>query len=365
VLIKSIKLQNYRNYSNLELSFHEKTNIFYGDNGQGKTNILEALYLAGTTKSHRRSKDRDLIQFGYEEGHIEMVVEKNHSQHIIDIHLKKNNSKGIAINKIPIRRAGELFGLVHFIFFSPEDLNLIKAGPSARRRFMDLELCQLDKIYLNNLHNYNKVVSQRNALLRESNKNGKLIETLDVWDMQLVKYGNEIIDSRRDFIDKINKIVDNIQGRLTGNREDLRIFYDKNIETNKFDFALKKNREKDIKMKATSVGPHRDDICFISNKIDLRHFGSQGQQRTAALALKLAELELVRETIRDAPVLLLDDVLSELDQHRQGYLLNSIRGIQTLITGTGLDELEKKNFSLDRVFYVEKGKVINQKEIIG
>ena len=365
MLIKSIKLQNYRNYNNLELSFHEKTNIFYGDNGQGKTNILEALYMAGTTKSHRRSKDRDLIQFGYEEGHIEVVVERNQSQYTIDMHLKKNSSKGIAINKIPIRRAGELFGLVHFIFFSPEDLNIIKAGPSARRRFMDLELCQLSKIYLSNLHSYNKVVSQRNALLRESSKNGNLIETLDIWDMQLVRYGNEIIDSRRDFIDKINKIVDNIHGQLTGEKEKIKIIYEKNVGKDEFSHALKRSREKDIKMKATSVGPHRDDICFISDNIDLRHFGSQGQQRTAALSLKLSELELVKKAIKDIPVLLLDDVLSELDQHRQGYLLNSIRGTQTMITGTGLDELEKKNFSLDRVFYVEQGKVINQKEIIG
>ena len=364
VLIKSIKLQNYRNYNNLEIAFHEKTNIFYGDNGQGKTNILEALYLAGTTKSHRRTKDRDLIQFGYEEGHIEIAVEKNKTTHTIDMHLKKNSAKGIAINKIPIKKAVELFGLVHFIFFSPEDLNIIKAGPSARRRFMDLELCQLDKIYLSNLHNYSKVVSQRNALLRASNRDENLLETLDIWDLQLIKYGNEIIDKRNDFINNINKIINNKQQELTGGREDLRIIYEKSVEKNSFKQTLNKTREKDIKFKATSVGPHRDDICFVSEKIDLRNYGSQGQQRTAALSLKLAELELVKKAIKDTPVLLLDDVLSELDKHRQGHLLNSIRGTQTIITGTGLDELEKKNFSLDRVFYVEKGKVINQKEII-
>ena len=358
MLIKSIKLQNYRNYEHLDLTFDEKTNVFHGENGQGKTNILEALYLTGTTKSHRKAKDRELIRFGCDEGHIEVVVEKNKSQYIIDMHLRKNSSKGIAINKLPIKKASELFGLIHFVFFSPEDLSIIKAGPQARRKFIDLELCQLDKVYFNNLYNYNKIINQRNSLLRGIQQDKSLINTLEVWEAQLVTYGKKIIERRHDFIEEINKIINNIHLKLTGGKENLKIVYVKNTEEERFKKALIKNRETDIRIKATSVGPHRDDISFVSDNIDLRQFGSQGQQRTAALSLKLAELEIVKKTIKDTPVLLLDDVLSELDKFRQGHLLNSIKGIQTIITGTGLDELEKNHFSLNRIFYVKDGKVM-------
>ena len=167
MIIKSLKLKNYRNYELLNMAFDSRTNILYGDNAQGKTNILEALYLSGTTKSHRGTKDRDMIRFGEEESHIETIVEKNGVDFQIDMHLKKNSPKGIAVNKIPIRKASELFGLIHFVFFSPEDLNIIKEGPAGRRRFVDLELSQLDRVYLNNLANYNRAVNQRNSLLKE------------------------------------------------------------------------------------------------------------------------------------------------------------------------------------------------------
>ena len=355
--IKSIKLQNYRNYKNLELNFDPKINILYGDNGQGKTNILEALYLTGTTKSHRGSKDKDIIQFGYDEGHIEIIVRKNGIEHVIDMHLKKNNPKGIAINKIPIQRASECFGLVNFVFFSPEDLSIIKAGPSARRRFIDLELSQLDKIYLSNISNYYRVIHQRNSLLKNISKDSSLLETLDVWDMQLVEYGKKIIARREKFIEDLNKIISGKHLQLTGGKEKLKIEYDKNVNLENFEKENLRNREKDIRMKNTSVGPHRDDLSFLSNEIDLRYFGSQGQQRTAALSLKLSELELVKRTINDTPILLLDDVLSELDKNRQHFLLKSIGDIQTMITCTELDEFIKKYFSENTVFYVKDGNV--------
>ena len=197
MVIKSLKLKNYRNYDLLDLKFDPATNILYGDNAQGKTNILEALYLSGTTKSHRGTKDRDLIQFGYDEAHIETIVEKRGINFQIDMHLKKNSPKGIAIDRIPIRRASELFGIIHFVFFSPEDLNIIKEGPAGRRRFIDLELSQLDKIYLNNLSNYNRIINQRNALLKDLYARKNLEETLDIWDMQLVSYGTEVLRRRR------------------------------------------------------------------------------------------------------------------------------------------------------------------------
>lgn len=360
MVIKSLKLKNYRNYELLNLTFDPKTNILYGDNAQGKTNILEALYLSGTTKSHRGTKDRDLIQFGREESHLETVVEKNGVLFQIDMHLKKNSPKGIAINKIPIRRAGELFGIVHFVFFSPEDLNIIKEGPAGRRRFIDLELSQLDKVYLSNLSNYNRIINQRNSLLKEIVYQKDLIDTLDIWDMQLAEYGTKIIERRKKFIDEVNRIIGGIHEKLTGGREKIELSYESSAGELSMEEMLRKNRERDIRFKSTSAGPHRDDLCFQVGDLDIRKFGSQGQQRTAALSLKLSEIELVKMLIHDTPILLLDDVLSELDKNRQNYLLNSIHDIQTVITCTGLDEFVNHRFSINKIFYVKNGTVAKE-----
>ena len=344
----------------MDIEFDSSTNIFYGDNAQGKTNILESIYLCGTTKSHRGTKDRDLIRFGEEESHIEAVVEKNEIPFKIDIHLKKNSPKGIAINKMPIRRASELFGIINIVFFSPEDLNIIKNGPSERRRFIDLELAQLDKVYLSDLSNYNRIVNQRNKLLKDAYDRRELLETLDVWDMQLVHYGKKIIDRRNDFIYELNKIVEKVHERLTGGNEKLYISYEPSNSSIDLEKAILKNRERDIRMKSTSVGPHRDDICFMVGELDIRKFGSQGQQRTAALSLKLSEIELVKQVTKDTPILLLDDVLSELDKHRQNYLLDSICDVQTLITCTGVDDFVNHRFSINKIFHVEKGNVTKE-----
>ena len=360
MVIKSLKLKNYRNYELLDMTFDSKTNILYGDNAQGKTNILEALYLSGTTKSHRGTKDRDLIQFGRDESHLETIVEKNGMEFQIDMHLKKNSPKGIAINKIPIRKASELFGIVHFVFFSPEDLNIIKDGPAGRRRFIDLELSQIDKVYLSNLSNYNRIINQRNSLLKELCRQEHLMDTLDIWDMQLAQYGEKVMEGRQKFIQQVNQIISDIHYKLTGGRERITLSYESSIGNLSLEQALKKNRERDIRMKSTSVGPHRDDLCFLSGDLDIRKFGSQGQQRTAALSLKLSEIELVKEVIRDTPILLLDDVLSELDKHRQNYLLDSIHDIQNVITCTGLDEFVNHRFSINKIFRVESGNVTKE-----
>lgn len=360
--IKSLKLKNFRNYEYLDLKFDPAANIFYGDNAQGKTNILEAVYLSGTTKSHRGAKDRDMIRFGETESHIETIVEKNGISHRIDIHLKKNSPKGIAVNKIPLKRASELFGIVNLVFFSPEDLNIIKNGPGERRRFIDLELSQLDRVYLNDLANYNRVVNQRNHLLKDLCFSGqkKDLDTLEIWEMQLALYGNKIIERRKKFIYEINEIVSSIHHKLSGGAEKIQVIYEPSNGKVPLEEAIKKNREKDMKIKSTSVGPHRDDICFMVGDLDIRRFGSQGQQRTAALSLKLSEIELVKRVIHDTPVLLLDDVLSELDKHRQNYLLDSIHDIQTLVTCTGVDEFVNHRFSINKVFRVENGNAANE-----
>lgn len=357
MFIESIELLNYRNYSRLHMEFHEGTNVLYGDNAQGKTNILEAVYVCCTTKSHKSSKDKEIIQFGEEESHIKLQVRRDGVPYRIDMHLKKNKAKGVAVNGVPIRKASELFGIVNVIFFSPEDLNIIKNGPAERRRFVDLELCQLNKLYVYNLVQYNKVVVQRNKLLKEIDYQPSLKETLDVWDVQLARYGKELIRFRKQFIDELNQIIHDIHFHLSGEREDLVIQYEPNVTADQFEESLRKNRFSEIKQKLTLTGPHRDDLNFLVNGTDIRRYGSQGQQRTAALALKLAEIELVKKTVKDYPVLLLDDVLSELDSKRQEHLLSEINHIQTVITCTGLDDFVNSRFRMDKIFKIVEGTV--------
>ena len=276
------------------------------------------------------------------------------------MHLKKNSPKGIAIDKIPIRKAGELFGIVHFVFFSPEDLNIIKEGPAGRRRFIDLELSQLDKIYLSNLSNYNRIINQRNSLLKDLYGQKNLMDTLDIWDMQMAAYGTKVLEARKNFIKQVNEIISDIHFKLTGGKERISISYEASNGNMSLEEALKRYRERDMRMKSTTVGPHRDDICFTTDSgLDVRKFGSQGQQRTAALSLKMSEIELVKQVIKDTPVLLLDDVLSELDKHRQNYLLDSINNIQTIITCTGLDEFVNHRFSINKIFHIRNGHAVN------
>lgn len=357
MIIKSLELADFRNYETLNISFNEGTNILYGDNAQGKTNILEAIYVSSTTKSHKGSKDKEIINFNKEEAHIRTYLEKESVEYRVDMHLRKSKSKGIAIDGQKIKKAAQLLGLLNVVFFSPEDLSIIKNGPAERRRFADMELCQLDSFYLYNLNHYNKIVNQRNKLLKDMYFNPQLKDTLNIWDSQLVSFGSKIIERRRMFVGQLNEIIYGIHKKLSGDREELIIKYEPDVEIDDFETILKKNQEKDIKLKQTSVGPHRDDFSFMTGNIDIRKFGSQGQQRTAALSLKLSEIEIVKKITKDTPVLLLDDVLSELDSNRQNYLLNSIGNIQTIITCTGLDEFVNNRFEINKVFKVVEGTI--------
>ena len=362
MIIKSLELVDYRNYESLSIEFCEGTNILYGDNAQGKTNILEAIYVAATTKSHKGSKDKDIVNFNKEEAHIRTFIQKEGIETRVDMHLRKSKSKGIAIDGQKIKKAADLLGLCNVVFFSPEDLGIIKNGPGERRRFVDMELCQLDSFYLYNLNNFNKIVNQRNKLLKDMYMNPQLKETLNIWDMQLVSYGSKIIERRAKFVEQLNEIIFDIHKKLSGGKEELRIVYEPNVEINDLEKKLRESQDRDIRSKMTSVGPHRDDFSFIIGNTDIRKFGSQGQQRTAALSLKLSEIELVKKITKDTPILLLDDVLSELDSNRQNYLLNSIGDIQTIITCTGLEEFVNNRFEIDRVFQVTNGKVDRYKE---
>lgn len=359
--IEFIEVGNFRNYQQEKLEFHPHTNILYGDNAQGKTNILESIFVCGTTNSHKGSKDREMIRMGQEEAHIRMVIQKKEMSHRIDMHLRKNKGKGIAIDGIPIKRSSELMGLLPVIFFSPEDMRIIKNGPAERRRFINMELCQLDQIYLHDLAEYNKVLQQRNHLLKQIVYQPSLKDTLSVWDDKLIEYGTRIIFRRQSFIREVNELVYQISGKLTGDKEKIQLSYDPNIEAQNFEKELKNSLEKDLKFCSTNVGPHRDDLCFTNREMDLRKYGSQGQQRTCALALKLAEIEIVKQMTGDFPVLLLDDVLSELDRSRQNYLLDSIHDIQTIITCTGLEEFIDSRLTLDKIFRVIAGSVTVEK----
>lgn len=360
--ISSLELADFRNIASLHMEFSQGTNILYGENAQGKTNILESLYMLSTTKSHRGVRDRDMIRFGREESHIRSLIMKGGIDYRIDMHLRKNKSKGIAINGQRIKKASELIGILHIVFFSPEDLGIVKNGPAERRRFMDMELCQLDASYLHNLNQYNKTVENRNRLLRDIYMFPDLKETLDVWDAQLVNFGSKIIESRRRFILDLNGIVGEIHGKLSGGREHLSLLYEPNTAAEDLEERLCFSRERDIHMKTTSTGPHRDDFSFMDGEIDLRRYGSQGQQRTCALSLKLSEIDLVKKMIGHRPVLMMDDVLSELDSGRQNYLLNTIGGIQTFITCTGLDEFVNNRFRIDQVYRVENGMCTKKQE---
>lgn len=362
MIIKSLELADFRNYDTLHIDFSSGTNILYGNNAQGKTNILEAIYLSATTKSHKGSKDKDIVNFYKEESHIRTYLERDGVETRVDMHLRKNKSKGIAIDGQKIKKAAELLGLLNVVFFSPEDLSIIKSGPAERRRFVDMELCQLDQFYLYNLNHYNKIVNQRNKLLKDMYFNPSLRDTLNIWDSQLISFGSKIIERRKLFVEQLNEIICEIHNKLSGGRENIVIHYEPDVTIEDYEKNLAFHQERDMKLKQTTTGPHRDDFSFMADDIDIRKFGSQGQQRTAALSLKLSEIELVKKMTKDNPVLLLDDVLSELDSSRQNYLLSTIGGIQTIITCTGLDEFVNNRFEIDKIFHIENGSIIDKEQ---
>ncbi len=355
MIAEKLELTNFRNYKDLSLELSENVNILYGNNAQGKTNVLEAIYLCSTTKSHKGSKDKDMVKIGEEEAHLRMYLKKNDFNHKIDMQLRRGGKKSVAVDGIPIKKASELYGLANVVLFSPEDLSMIKNGPAERRRFMDAELCQLNRLYLQYLSKYNKLLDQRNDLLKQISFRPDLKETLDVWDEQLTECGKFIITERKRFIEDINELVTEIHKRISGGCEDLKVVYEPNSEAEDFKSRLNASLDKDLYSKTTSVGPHRDDLSFYTGEQNIKLFGSQGQQRTVALSLKLAEIELVKRKIGENPILLLDDVLSELDRTRQQALLNFIDGIQTVITCTGLEEFVGYRSGMNTLYKVTNG----------
>ncbi len=362
MIVKRLELTDFRNYESLAIDFSEGTNILSGNNAQGKTNILEAIYLCGTTKSHKGSKEKEMIKFSKDEAHIRVYINRDGIDYKIDYHLNGSKRKAVAIDNIPVKKYSEIFALMNVVSFSPEDLSIIKNGPAERRHFCDMELCQLDKIYMFHLSNYNKTLLQRNQMLKNYSPESLTPEFVSVWDEQLITNGEKIINIRKAFIDELGEIARNIHYKLTGGKEKLTLIYEANSEESEYAAKLRAGTARDISARMTLVGPHRDDICFMIEKegaeeIDVRKYGSQGQQRTAALTLKLAEIELVKRKVKNTPIILLDDVLSELDRSRQKQLLEGIDGMQTIITCTGLEEFVDCSAEITKVFHVENGKV--------
>ena len=355
--IKSINITNFRNYTNQTVDFDSGLNVIIGKNAQGKTNLLESIFICAIGRSPRTTKDKDLIKWESTYAKISLDIEKKLGKKEIDIYLFNNQNKAIKIDKIGIKRIGQLMGNFNAIYFSPDELKLIKESPEERRKFMDIDLCQFDKNYFYTLSNYNQVLQQRNKLLKTTNEK-VLKDTISIWNDQLATNGAKLIMSRLKLVENLREKVLDIHKFLTADKEEMKISYQGYTAETENDLKLlllkkyDENIDKDIKLGFTTVGPHRDDIKIESNGIDLRSFGSQGQQRTAALSLKLAELFVFKDNIGEYPVLLLDDVLSELDTDRQLKLLEFVKPIQTILTCTDFE------FNIPHTkFVIENGKL--------
>ena len=361
MFIKKLMLLNYRNYKNVNIDFSRNVNVFMGDNAQGKTNILEAIYYCAFAKSHRTSKDRELINWNSDSAYVSLLVGKDRLDKNIDINILKDGKKAIKINKIKVSKIGELFGNFNVVMFSPEDLKIIKDSPGVRRKFIDMELCQLNSKYYYNLVQYNKVLNERNVVL----KNRKLdSEILDIYDIQLANFGYHIIIERLKYINKLNFYGKDIHKDISSGKENVEFKYISTIKDledieNSFYELLRRNRKKDIEKGTTSIGPHRDDFIVLINDVDTKSFGSQGQQRSAVLTIKFSSLKIIKEMTSEYPVLLLDDVLSELDFNRKRYILSTIGEIQTIITCTGIEDLTNYLDNSSRVFKVKEGEILN------
>jgi DNA replication and repair protein RecF len=357
--VKYLQLKGFRNYNELFIELNKGTNVFVGDNAQGKTNILEAIYYCSLAKSHRTNKDKELINWNGEEAYIKVHVCKTRLDKKIEIKIFKEGKKGININSIKVQKLSELVGSFNVIMFSPEDLNIVKESPSYRRKFLDIELCKLSSRYYYSLTQYKKILLERNLAIKKWNTN---IDIIEVYDKQLSEFGAIIIKDRITYIEKLNEKGKKIHSDITSNSEIIDIKYLTpikdldNIQDNLY-LLLCKNRKRDIETRITSVGPHRDDFSIDINGIDARIFGSQGQQRTSVLTIKFGALAIIKELTGEYPVLLLDDVLSELDTKRQEYILSSIKGVQTLITCTGVNDIRKHLNSESKIFEVMLGEL--------
>ncbi len=357
--IKKIKINNFRNYKSQEINLEKNINIFYGENAQGKTNIIEAIFLSSMGKSFRAKKDKEMIMLGEEKSNIEIEYEKTDRNGKIKIEL--GNKKILYINGIKIKKLSELLGKINVVIFTPDDINILKGGPQNRRRFLDIMISQLRPNYMYNLNLYLKTLEQRNNYLRQIKEENKNENMLEIWDEELSNYAINIYNYRKEFIEKIKNKIKNIHSEITNNKEEIEIEYlSECISKEKYLELLKQRRKLDIIKGYTTKGIHRDDFNIYINKKELGIYGSQGQHRTAILSLKLSELNIVKDEIGESPILLLDDFMSELDEKRRKNFLEKINDVQVIITCTEKIDIENKEIL---VYNVKSGNAI--KEIKG
>ena len=341
MFIKRLTLKGYRSYKNITFDFDKGLNILVGKNAQGKTNVLEAIFFAVIGKSFKTSKEKEVINWNDESSYIKAEFQKKYREIEIELFFNKIHKKSIKIDGIAIKKIGELLSQTNAVFFSPDELRLIKESPEERRRFMNIDISQTNKKYFYLIGRYEKVLENRNKLLKSTKDINVIKETIDIWDRALASYASQIFEERKKFIEELSPFVEKAHDYLSNGEEKIEIKYVSSFES---DYeksmlkALSKNLEKDFKLGYTTVGVHRDDLDIYLNGVEVKNFGSQGQQRTAALSMKLAELEIIKNRIGEYPILLLDDVFSELDDNRKKKLLNFTSKTQTIITCTEFNE---------------------------
>ena len=353
MLITNLKLQNFRNYDNLNIKFNKDINVIYGDNAQGKTNILESIFLTSIGKSFRTNKDKELIKFGEEFSKVEVEFSKSDRQGSIRIEIA--DKKNIFVNGVKIKKLSELLGNMNVVIFTPDDINILKDGPAQRRRFLDIFISQLRPNYVYCLNMYLKALEQRNNYLKQIKFENKSEDFLDIWDEKIADYAEKVFKYRFEFIEKIKNKIKSVHNIITENNEDISIEYVSDF-VNKEDFLkkLKNNRKLDVLKGYSTKGIHRDDFNIYINENLVNIYGSQGQHRTAILSLKMSELKVIYDEIGENPILLLDDFMSELDEKRRNNFLRNINDTQVLVTCTDKFMLEKNNFNL---YNVKKGKI--------
>lgn len=361
--VNSVKIKNFRNIADLSFTADNGVNVIYGENAQGKTNILESIWLFTGCKSFRGAKDNELIKFGEDFAKINLEFSDNSREKKSEI-IIADKKKNASLNGISLRSTAELIGSFYAVIFSPVHLSLIKDGPSARRKFLDTALCQLKPSYAEHLAGYKRALVQRNALLKDLHLNSELYDMLDTWDDQLARYSACVIKERLQYIYLLSEYCKSIYSGISENKESFSVFYSKKINK---DISvkdiylseienLKNSRKEDIFTKTTTVGPHRDDLEILINNVSARSFGSQGQQRSCALALKLGESEIIKKITGETPVALLDDVMSELDEKRQDYVLNHINDRQVFLTCC--DPSQVLRLCGGKAFLVKEGEII-------
>ncbi|MPQ27324.1 DNA replication/repair protein RecF [Bacillus paralicheniformis] len=364
--IQNLTLSSYRNYERLDLQFENKVNVIIGENAQGKTNLMEAIYVLAMAKSHRTSNDKELIRWDEDYAKIEGRVIKKNGSVPIQLVISKKGKKG-KVNHIEQQKLSQYVGAVNTIMFAPEDLNLVKGSPQVRRRFLDMEIGQVSPVYLHDLSLYQKILSQRNHFLKQLQTRKQTDQTmLDVLTEQLTEFAAKVVMKRLQFVDQLEKWAQPIHSGISRGVEELTLKYHTSLHVsdspdlskmiNSYQETFSKLRDKEIERGVSLSGPHRDDVLFYVNGRDVQTYGSQGQQRTTALSLKLAEIDLIQEEIGEYPILLLDDVLSELDDYRQSHLLHTIQGrVQTFVTTTSVDGIDHKTLNEAEIFRVENG----------